>query len=386
MGRSSGLQVIVFTDTYLETNGVASYYRTVLDWCRRTEGIRARVICPAGKGAQSGRVGEDVITVRPMFHFPNPLYKDLSLGYFPLANLCNIVNAISGPKVIHIATSGILGVAGARVARRLKLPLVGCYHTDLQRYGRLYGQSLLGRPGAWLGGVISRTCDKLAYGHCEALSVPSPSAAESTKNFFAGTAEVIPHPIDVNWFRPGSSRSGSFRDKYLTRGKILAAIVGRVAKEKNLDLICELLGEDERIDTVFVGDGPYAPALIEKWGARVTGFLHGPELLAAYQQSDLFIQLSTTETFGLSLAEALSCGLPAVVVRSRGFVENLHSGQGVEILDHHELPTLGDRCVALTADSNRYEETSRRARDLGLRCAADAVLPRFRAFHEAVAR
>jgi|CXWL01.1.fsa_nt_gi glycosyltransferase involved in cell wall biosynthesis len=386
MPRSPELQVIVFTDTYFETNGVGSYYRTVLEWCRRTEGIRAIVICPTGPDGKGGQVGDDVVSVRPTFPFRNPVYSQLTMGYFPQAKLCKIVQGISGPKVIHVATSGALGVAGARVARRLGLPLVGCYHTDLQRYGRLYGQSLLGRPGAWLGGWITRVCDKLAYARCEALSVPSASAAESTKSFFPGTAEVIPHPIDVNWFRPGSSRVGSFRDKYLTKGKILAAIVGRVAKEKNLDLICELLGNDERIDTVFVGDGPYAPALIQKWGARVTGFLHGAELLEAYQQSDLFIQLSTTETFGLSLAEALSCGLPAVVVRSRGFVENLGAGHGVEILDHDELPTLGDRCVALTSDRKRYQESSRRARDLGLRCAADAVLPRFRAFHEAVAR
>ena len=386
MARSPKLQIVVFTDTYFETNGVGSYYRTVLEWCRRTEGIRAIVICPTGPDGKGGQVGDDVIAVRPSFPFRNPVYSHLTLGYFPQAKLCKIVNGISGPKVIHVATSGALGVAGARVARRLGLPLVGCYHTDLQRYGRLYGQSLLGRPGAWLGGMITRVCDKLAYAQCEALSVPSASAAETTKSFFPGTAEVIPHPIDVNWFRPGPSRVGRFRDKYLTKGKILAAIVGRVAKEKNLDLICELLGKDERIDTVFVGDGPYAPTLIQRWGARVTGFLQGRELLEAYQQSDLFIQLSTTETFGLSLAEALSCGLPAVVVRSRGFIENLGGGNGVEILDHDELPTLGDRCVALIADRTRYQESSRRARDLGLRCAADAVLPKFQAFHEAVAR
>ncbi len=386
MARSGTLHIIVFTDTFFETNGVGSYYRTVLDWCRRTEGIRATIVCPARQGADGDEIGEDVIAIRPSFPFRNPVYSHLTLGYFPQAKLCKIVSEISGPKVIHVATSGVLGVAGARAARRLKIPLVGCYHTDLQRYGRLYGRSLLGRPGAWIGGMITRACDRLAYAQCEAMSVPSPSAAETTKSFFPGSAEVIPHPIDVDWFRPGASKTGSFRDKYLRKGKLLAAVVGRIAKEKNLDLICELLGKDERIDTVFVGDGPYASTLVEKWGARVTGFLHGQELLEAYQQSDVFIQLSLTETFGLSLAEALACGLPAVVARSRGFVENLVEGDGIEILEDHELPTLGDRCVALTSNRKRYQESSQRARALGLRCAADAVLPKFRAFHEAVAR
>jgi len=386
MARNPKLQVVVFTDTFLETNGVGSYYRTVLDWCRRTDGIRVTIICPAKLGASGDDIRDDVIAIRPAFPFRNPVYSHLTLGYFPQGKLCKIVNGIDDPKVIHVATSGVLGVAGARVARRLKIPLVGCYHTDLQRYGRLYGQSILGRPGAWIGGMITRVCDRLAYAQCEAMSVPTASAAETTRSFFNGSAEVIPHPIDVNWFRPSPSRTGKFRDKYLTKGKTLVAVVGRIAKEKNLDLICELLGKDERIDTVFVGDGPYAAALVERWGARVTGFLHGQELLEAYQQSDLFVQLSMTETFGLSLAEALACGLPAVVARSRGFTENLGEGHGVEILEDHELGTLGDRCVALASDRRRYQESSRRARALGLRCAADAVLPKFREFHEAVVR
>jgi glycosyltransferase involved in cell wall biosynthesis len=386
MARSPKLQVIVFTDTFFETNGIGSYYRTVLEWCRRTDGIQVTVICPASSDAPRGAARDDVIAVRPILPFRNPVYSHLTLGYFPQAKLCRIVKSIRGPKVIHIATSGVLGVAGARAARRLRLPVVGCYHTDLQRYGRLYGRSMLGRPGAWVGGLFTRLCDKLAYAGCKALSVPSESAAETARTFFPRQAEVIPHPIDVEWFKPAASRVGTFREKYARPGKVLVAVVGRVAKEKNLDLVCELLVNDERIDLVFVGDGPYAPALVTRWGAKVTGFLYGQDLLDAYQQSDLFVQLSTTETFGLSLGEALACGLPAVVVRSRGFAESIDENQGVEILDTHELPSLADRCVALTSDRRRYQESSRRARDLGLRCAADAVLPKFREFHEAAAR
>ncbi len=386
MARRRSLQVVVFTDTFFETNGVGSYYRTVLEWSRRTDGIRVVVICPAGKDVKEGLVCDDVIAVRPTFPFRNPVYSHLTLGYFPQAKLCRILREIGRPKVIHIATSGALGVAGAMAAQRLKLPLVGCYHTDLQRYGRIYGKSLLGSPGEWLGGVITRFCDELAYARCEALCVPSPSAAETARSFFAGRAELIPNPVDVDRFRPGLSRTGRFRQKYLTNGNVLAAVVGRVAREKNLDLICELLGQDGRMDTVFVGDGPYAPTLAKRWGARVTGFLHGQELLEAYQQADVFVQLSVTETFGLSLVEALACGLPAVVARSRGFVESIPPDNGVEILECNELRTLADRCFTLVADRERHRENSRRARELVLQCATDIVLPKFMEFHEAFAR
>lgn len=386
MTQQGNLQVVVFTDTFFEINGVGSYYRTVLEWSRKTEGIDVTVVCPTRDDLGGYRADDGVIPVRPTFPFRNPVYNHLTLGYFPQSKLTKIVATIPGPKVIHIATSGALGVAAAILARRLKLPVVGCYHTDLQRYGRLYGRSLLGAPGEWLGGFIARCCDGLAYARCEALCTPSESAARTATEFFQGRAELIPNPVDVDWFRPGPSRNGPFRDKYLRGGQVLAAVVGRVAKEKNLDLICELLGRDTRIDTVFVGGGPYARALEKRWGARVTGFLRGAELLAAYQQADLLVQLSGTETFGLSLVEALACGLPAVVARSRGFVETIPPDSGVEILEPDELPSLAERCVALVSDEKRHKESSRRARQLVLQCASDTVLPKFKQFHETFAR
>ena len=386
MARQGNLQVVVFTDTFLETNGVGSYYRTVLEWSRKTEGIDVTVVCPTRDDLGGYQARDGVIPVRPAFPFRNPVYNHLTLGYFPQSKLGKIVNEIPSPKVIHIATSGALGFAAAILANRLKLPVVGCYHTDLQRYGKLYGRSLLGAPGEWLGGLIARFCDGLAYARCEALCFPSESAAETAKRFFHGRAELIPNPIDVDWFRPATSREGPFRERYSRNGNVLAAVVGRVAKEKNLDQICELLESDTRVDTVFVGDGPYAATLKHRWGARVTGFLHGEDLRAAYQQADVLVQLSGTETFGLSLVEALACGLPAIVRRARGFVETIPPDNGVEILEPAELGTLADRCVALVHDEQRHRDYSRKARKLALQCGTEAVLPRFKRFHETFAR
>jgi glycosyltransferase involved in cell wall biosynthesis len=112
---------------------------------------------------------------------------------------------------------------------------------------------------------------------------------------------------------------------------------------------------------------------------EVTGFLYGEDLLATYQQSDLFVQLSTTETFGLCLVEALACGLPAVVLRSPGLTENLPPGHGVEVLEWDGVPTLGNRCLKLVSDKERH-------REFALRCGADAVLPEWVGFPEALVR
>jgi len=386
MVQNHPLHVLVFTDTFLETNGVGSFYRTILDWSQKTQNFFVTVVCPVRHNIDKNSVRSGVIAIRPMLPIRNPFYNHLTLGYFPQRKLDKIVDEAVGRKVIHIATSGALGVAGAILARRRHLPVVGCYHTDMQKYARLYGKSFFGLPGQWLGAKFARVCDGLAYGRCEAMCAPSASAANTTKHFFNGRVELIPNPVDIGRFRPGSTRTGRFRKKYLKHGKVLAIVVGRMAKEKNLDLICKLLGHDERIDTVFVGDGPYAPKLVKRWGARMTGFLHGDELLEAYQQADVLVQLSTTETYGLALVEALSCGLPAVALRSPGLTENLPAGMGVDVLEQEELPSLGDRCVALVSDPDRYRKYSCNARQFALQCAADDVIPRWVDLHASVAR
>lgn len=386
MVQNHPLHVLVFTDTFFETNGVGSFYRTILDWSQKMQDFIVTVICPVRHKIDKNSVRKGVIAIRPILPIRNPFYNHLTLGYFPQRKLDKIIDETVGRKVIHIATSGALGVAGAILARRRRIPVVGCYHTDMQKYARLYGKSLFGPPGVWLGAKFARICDGLAYGRCEALCAPSASAADTTKHFFKGRVELIPNPVDIEHFRPAPTRNGKFRDKYLTNGKILAIVVGRMAKEKNLDLICELLGHDERIDTVFVGDGPYAPKLVKRWGARLTGFLHGDELLDAYQQADVLVQLSTTETYGLALVEALSCGLPAVALRSPGLTENLPPDKGVDVLEQEELPTLGDRCVALVSDPDRHRKFSENARQFAFHCAADGVIPKWMDFHASVVR
>lgn len=383
MAQGDSFHVVVFTDTFLETNGVGSYYRTLLGWAKRTGAVNVTVICPAREDLVVGEVEAGVVPVRPRLQLKNPVYKLLTLGYYPQSRLTSIVQSIPNPKVIHIATSGAVGYAGAILARRLRLPVVGCYHTELQQYGRLYGRSVLGRPGEWIGGGVARWCDEMAYRPCQAVCVPSSSARQSVRGFYDGPTELIPNPIDVDWFRPAPTRDGRFRQRYGANGDIIAAVVGRVAKEKNLDLVCELLRSHRRIRPVFVGDGPYTGALKKRWGVEVTGFLHGEELLEAFQQSDLFVQLSVTETFGLSLVEALATGLPAMVLRSPGFVERITPGNGVEVLDTHELPTLADRCVALVTDKPTHEAFARRARAFAMKLSADEVLPKFVDFHRA---
>lgn len=374
------LTVVVFADTILGPNGVRTYYRTVRKWARRHGEMRVIVISPVGSGDSDDEADDEVISVRPDATLPNPVYPGLLLGYYRQSKLRAIVEEIKTPKVIHIATSGPLGVAGAKLARKLHIPSVGMCLVDTLRQ---CVEPYFGFGGRFAK-ALARFVDRRAYKNCLAMTAPSETAAQSTRTFYDGNVEVIPLPVDIDFFRPAANREGAFRRKYGADGKVLAVVVSRMAKEKNLDPLCEHLLGDDRVRTVFVGDGPYSDHLRKRWNATVTGFLQGDDLLAAFQQADLFVQSSVAETFGLSLVEAMASGLPAIVMHGRGFADRVRVDSGIEMITPEDLPSLGDRCVRLVADKEAHHRQSLAARKYAELLSPDSILPAFLALHRSV--
>ncbi len=381
MSSYDQLTIVVFADILLGPNGIRTFCKTLLDWSKQVEGLRVVVLSPSRQDYHGDLAEADVIGVRPLAQLPNPIYPELIIGHYSLSKLRHIVESLEGSKVIHIASCGLLGTRAAKLARKMNIPSVGCYHVDTRRqcvepYFRLRGR---------LAGSVARFLDKRAYGDCQALCAPSATAAEAAnRSFFKGEVAVIPNAIDVDRFHPGKDRQGAFRDKYCSHGQVLAVVIGRVAREKNVDLVCKHLVCDERISTVFVGDGPCSDELRRKWGARVTGFLHGDDLLAAYQQADVFVQLSVLETFGLTLAEAMACGLPAIVLRSGGLAGTISPGNGVDVIGENELPNLADRCVELVSDKPYHRACADAARAFAEQLAPGVILPKFVELHRSV--
>jgi glycosyltransferase involved in cell wall biosynthesis len=115
--------------------------------------------------------------------------------------------------------------------------------------------------------------------------------------------------------------------------------VGRLAREKNLDLLLQAfarlclsdwlsLPSAEHPVLLLVGSGPYVSACrewvrqagIEPW-VCFAGFLSRTELAPIYAVSTLFVFPSSTETQGVVLSEAQSFGLPCVLTEGGGASE-----------------------------------------------------------------
>ena len=125
--------------------------------------------------------------------------------------------------------------------------------------------------------------------------------------------EVIYHGIDLNRFNHSID--------YQNSGKIKLLTISALEKWKGIqDLICILADDDlkYKFDYYIIGDGPYKHELIgviNNLNLSSNVHLLGSEdriesLLPNY---DIYCNLSDGEAFGLSLIEAMACGLPAIV-------------------------------------------------------------------------
>ena len=139
-------------------------------------------------------------------------------------------------------------------------------------------------------------------------------------------AGIVPNPIDLDTFRP-ASRTRSETDQ------VTFLFVSRIAVRKGTEMIVEL---SRRLDDLagqvrIIVAGNHSlwsdyRKLLHKLNPRIAeyrGQITGENLVRLYQSADALIQPSHYEPFGLTVGEALACGLPVVASSKVGAAENV---------------------------------------------------------------
>ncbi len=187
--------------------------------------------------------------------------------------------------------------------------------------------------------------------------------AQAARLRAAGVRRVVhvPFGVDTQTFTP-SARRVAVHDE-LTGGEPgpLLVGVGRFAVEKRWDVVVDAFARvraRRSATLVLFGDGPERARLEKRapMGVRFAGFEKDrSQLAAALASADLLVHGCPYETFGLSVAEAIACGLPIVVPDKGGAAESAEaaSSETYPSLDVAACAAAIERALARDPDQAR---------------------------------
>ncbi|KAJ3138816.1 hypothetical protein HK101_003688 [Irineochytrium annulatum] len=237
-------------------------------------------------------------------------------------------------------------------------------------------------PLVWFADVVgipSKTADWPVYKFSKQIHfmksglnldvfVPSPRHTQDVlEQSLAASLPLPPSlapPVEGGTTAEPMSRSASLLAQPVTADGPVLLYVGRLAPEKNVEFLISALRHPALADAslVIVGDGPSRPGLealakrlfgsdaihsritpddtaVEEHAclARATatqggvearrrvvfaGMVRDERVVARYYgDADVFVSASASETFGFTVAEAMACGTPSVVVRAGAFAQ-----------------------------------------------------------------
>lgn len=80
-----------------------------------------------------------------------------------------------------------------------------------------------------------------------------------------------------------------------------------------------------------------------------------------YNQADIFAFINIDQSWGLTVFEAMSAGIPTLVSNSVGAIELLHNGEDAIIVEPKDVREIANQMIALMEDGEYYNRISEKA-------------------------
>ncbi len=370
-----GLRIGFFTEIHRPVmNGVVASVEALAHGLR-LRGHEVYCFAPSMPGDEGGA---DVFFRMPSLPLPTRTPYRLTV---PLVSRRSVRSVIRRLHLVHVHSPFVTGWMGLRYARRYGMPVIYTYHTQLEAYTHYvpFDQNATR--------FATETLTRTFANSVDAVVVP-------TEAMFAHLRElgvtvriaVVPSGIDVERFASGR-RDDAVRASLGATKSLLLLFVGRLAKEKSVDILLRALALANRDDLTLAiaGDGPAREELEELAVAlgvaervRFLGAVERERLPNLYASSDVFVFPSTSETQGLVLAEALAAGVPVIAADAPQNRDVLgSSGRFVE-------PSADAFAEALTTLKAQAQEEQGAARESAGRFAVDAQVDRMLELYESL--
>lgn len=260
------------------------------------------------------------------------------------------------PDLIEAGDPYVVGLAARRAAKRLGIPAVAFFHSDMPRM-------LKQRLGPWIGGPARGYLRNL-YAGFDLVLAPSLTMLDKLEAWGVHNTALQPLGVDTRVFTPARRDPAVRRELGFADETRLLVYAGRFSREKNLHVLTgavEKLGRPYHL--LMVGADRF-----ERPSPRVTLLPYESDvhrLSALLASSDALVHAGDQETFGLIVIEGMACGLPVAAVGIGGTKELVDDSVGVLAA----RPDVAEMAAAISGlfDRDRIAVgTAARARALSL--------------------
>ena len=346
-------------------DGVAVCVQNYAYWMQKKAG-GVSVITPNVPGADYSQYEYEVLDY---FSVPVPFSHPYVTGIAEIdpAFLTKILKRTF--KIVHAHSPFAAGMAAAKVARHLRIPLVATFHS---KYRDNFDRVIHAKP------VVDQLIKRIVgfYEHADEVWVPQESVKAVLRDYgYKGSIEVVHN---------GSDLVDDYPDAYFTNARETLGIqpdeftflfVGQHIWEKNVKLIIEALEKvkDLPFRMLFVGNGYAANAMKEmvheKGLDRQVTFVgtvtERETIKQYYAAADLFLFPSLYDTDGLVVKEAAALHTASVMVETATAASIVTNGE-----DGFLIPDDADRFAQLLRELIHDPE---RVRRVGLQASQSLV-------------
>jgi len=362
------MRIALFTDTYFpQANGVTSAVEVSSKELNK-RGHKVKIVVPS---------------------YPNQKYREniIHLRSVKAERNFNFRLAILPPDrkflrskidLIHGHGGGLISMPmGLIVARFKKIPFVFTYHTLWRDYTHYLFHGVINKRQV---AIIT----KRFLNMCNYVIAPSEKVKKILLDYgVKKPIAVIPSGIETDKFK--------IKKKYFLRKKFklektdkILLFVGRLGKEKSIDFLlyvfAEVLKKYSGVHFVVVGNGPqkgYLENLAKKLkieqNVHFFGGVEYKKMPLVYNDADIFIFASTTETQGLVVLEAMASGLPIVAVDDSAIEETI-TDKVNGILVGKDVNEFADAVLKLVRDKTKRKMLGKNARKKAVSFSEECII------------
>lgn len=347
------MRIALFSDTYIpDINGVAVSTRIL-----RNELVKH---------------GHDVIVVTSELPSDSDYVEDPTENILRVPGLelqalygyraCNIYSFKGmkelknwGVEIVHTQTEFGIGIFSRIVGEVLNVPVVYTYHTMWADYSHYVTPVKSNAVDGLVKKVIYRI-SKIYGSKCTELIVPSLKTKEALEKYgIERSINIIPTGLELKRFDPqfkDNELINQLKTEYNIKNQFIVTFLGRIAKEKSIDLIIKAISKVVKINDnvlcLIVGGGPSLEelkAMVEEYNLEKYVVFTGPKtpdlVPSHYHLSNIFVSASLSETQGLTFIEAMASGIPAIARYDKNLEDVIKDGiNGYFFKDEDELTML----------------------------------------------